>query len=182
MRRNHLWEDALKRFQAGFNFRKHVRVIFIREPAVDDGGPLREFLHLLMGEIATNNSLFSGQEDCRVPLPNVVGLQKLTFKHVGEMMAVSIIYGGPAPNFLAPSIVDYLLHGMGKVRATIDEVPCPIIRTKLYKVSCYIITLIQGGMTALATLNGISILMGDSLTAIIPLGYRQALVINTTAI
>ena len=86
-----------------------------------------------MGEIATNYSLFSGQEHCHVPLPNVVGLQKLTFKHVGEVMAVSIIHGGPAPNFLAPSIVDYLLNGMGRVRATVDKVPCPIIRTKLYK-------------------------------------------------
>ena len=43
MRRNHLGEDALKWLQAGFDFRKHTRVIFIREPAVDDGGPLHEF-------------------------------------------------------------------------------------------------------------------------------------------
>ena len=99
VRRNHLWEDTLKRFQAGLNFQKYVRVLFVGEPAVDDGGPLREFLHLLMGEIAANNSLFCGQEDCRVPLLNMVGLEKLTFKHIGEMMAVSIIHGGPAPNF-----------------------------------------------------------------------------------
>ena len=82
--RNHLWEDALKRFQAGFDFQKYVRVVFIGEPAVDDGGPLREFLHLLTGEIATNNSLFCGPEECRIPLPNVVGLEKLTYKHIGE--------------------------------------------------------------------------------------------------
>ena len=136
VRRNHLWEDSLKRFRAGFDFRKYVRVLFVGEPAVDDGGPLREFLHLLMGEIATNNSLFCGQADCRVPLPNVVGLEKLTFKHIGEMIAVSVIHGGPAPKFLAQSVVDYLLYGMGKVRATVEEVPCVTMRTKLYKVSC----------------------------------------------
>ena len=136
VRRNHLWEDTLKRFQAGLNFRKYVRVLFVGEPAVDDGGPLREFLHLLMGEIAANNSLFCGQEDCRVPLPNMVGLEKLTFQHIGEMMAVSIIHGGPAPNFLAQSVVDYLLYGIAKVRATIEEVPCATMRTKLYKVRC----------------------------------------------
>ena len=52
------------------------------------------------------------------------------------MMAVSIIHGGPAPNVSAPSVVDYLLFGMGKVRATVEEVPCATMRTKLYKVSC----------------------------------------------
>lgn len=134
VRRNHLWEDTLKRFQAGLNFRKYIRVLFVGEPAVDDGGPLREFLHLLMGEIATNNSLFCGQEDCRVPLPNMLGLEKLTFKHIGEMIAVSIIHGGPAPNFLAQSVVDYLLYGIRKVRTTIEEVPCATMRTKLYEV------------------------------------------------
>ena len=112
VRRNHLFEDTLKRFQGGLDFHKYVRVLFVGEPAVDDGGPLREFLHLLMGEIATNNSLFCGLEDCRVPLPNMVGLEKLTYKHVGEMMAVSIIHGGPAPNFMAKSVVDYLLYGI----------------------------------------------------------------------
>ena len=63
----------------------------------------------------------------------MVGLEKLTYKHIGEMMAVSIIHGGPAPNFLAPSVV---LFAMGKVRATVEEVPCATMRTKLYKVSC----------------------------------------------
>ena len=71
-----------------------------------------------------------------MPLPNMVGLEKLTFKHIGEMMAVSIIHEGPAPNFLAQSVVDYLLYGMGRVRATIEEVPCATMRTNLYKVSC----------------------------------------------
>ena len=135
VRRNHLWEDALKRFKVGLDFQKYVRVLFVGEPAVDEGGPLREFLHLLMGEIATNNSLFCGDENCRVPLPNMAALEKLTFKHIGEMMALSIIHGGPAPNFLPQSVVDYLLYGMGKVKTTIEEVPCATMRTKLYKVS-----------------------------------------------
>ena len=66
----------------------------------------------------------------------MVGLEKFTFKHIGEMMAVSVIHGGPALNFLAQSVVDYLLYRMGKVRATVEEVPCATMRTKLYKVSC----------------------------------------------
>ena len=58
VRRNHLWEDALKRFKSGLDFRKYVRVLFVGEPAVDDGGPLREFLHLLMGKLLPITAFF----------------------------------------------------------------------------------------------------------------------------
>ena len=45
VRRKHLWEDALRHFRSGINFQKYIRITFVGEPAVDDGGPLREFLH-----------------------------------------------------------------------------------------------------------------------------------------
>ena len=134
VRRKHVWEDSLRRFVAGIHFLKHLRVRFVGEPAVDDGGPLREFLYLLMGEIAANNSLFCGEENYRVPLPNMGALEKHTYKHVGEMIAVSLIHGGPAPTFFAPSMVDYIVHGIRKVKACIDEVPNPRIKNKLHKV------------------------------------------------
>ena len=62
VRRNHLWEDALKRFKSGLDFRKYVRVLFVGEPAVDDGGPLREFLHLLMGKLLPITAFFCDKE------------------------------------------------------------------------------------------------------------------------
>ena len=100
VRRKHLWEDALHHFQSGINFRKYIRITFVGEPAVDDGGPLRDFFHRLMGAIATNNCLFHGEEDCRVPVPNVTALEKCTYQYVGEMIAVSLIHGGPSPTFM----------------------------------------------------------------------------------
>jgi len=123
-RRKHLWEDALNRFKGGLDFTKYIRISFVGEPAVDEGGPLREFLHLLIGSIATNNSLFCGKDDCRVPAPNMVELTNKTYLHVGEMIAVSLVHGGPAPTFFAPSFVDYILYSLHKVKATTDEVPC----------------------------------------------------------
>ena len=135
VRRKHLWEDALHRFQSGINFRKYIRVTFVGEPAVDDGGPLRDFFHRLMGAIATNNCLFHGEEDCRVPAPNVTALEKRTYQYVGEMIAVSFIHGGPSPTFFAPSVVDYIVHGMNKVTATPKEVPYQHIKSKLKEVS-----------------------------------------------
>ena len=134
VRRKHLWHDALSRFESGLNFCKHLKVLFVGEPAVDDGGPLREFLYLLMGEIAANNSLFCGEENCRIPAPNMSALEKHTYKHVGEMIAVSLVHGGPSPTFFAPSVVDYIVYGLKRVKPTIDEVPNPIIRSKIYKV------------------------------------------------
>ena len=112
IRQKHLWEDSIHCFRSGIDFQKHLRVTFVGEPAVDAGGPLHEFLHLLMREIATNNSLFSGEETCRVPLPNMSALERQVYRHVGEMMAVSLVHGGPAPTFFAPSVVDYIVHGI----------------------------------------------------------------------
>ncbi len=135
IRRRHLWQDALERFQRGINFHKYFHITFLQDPAVDEGGPLREFLHLLMGSIATNNTLFCGGDDCRVPTPNMMELAKNTYQHVGEMLAVSLIHGGPAPSFFAPSVVSYIVHGMKSVKASVDEVPYSNIVKKLKEVS-----------------------------------------------
>lgn len=94
-------------------------------------GQCASFFYLLIGAIATNNSLFCGREDCCVPTPNQAELEKRTYQYVGQMIAVSIVHGGPSPAFFAPSLVDYIFHGMRKVKATAIEVPSPDIRNKL---------------------------------------------------
>ena len=99
VRRKHVWEDALHHFKSGLPTTKHLRITFLGEPAVDAGGPLREFLQLLMSEIARNNTLFCGDETARVPNHNMVELSKKTYEYVGSMLAVSIVHGGPAPYF-----------------------------------------------------------------------------------
>ena len=55
-RRRHIWEDALNCFKRGIPASKHLAITFLGEPAVDAGGPLREFFRLLLGEISRNNS------------------------------------------------------------------------------------------------------------------------------
>lgn len=96
--------------KCGINFQQQLCIVFVGEPAVDVGGPLREFLHLLMGEIAANNSLFLRRRALRAPVPNMAALQKLTFKHVGEMISVSPIHGGPPPTFLAQWTIMYMVQ------------------------------------------------------------------------
>ena len=58
--RRHVWSDTVRKLKNGFDVNKHIKVSFVRNVAVDEGGPRCEFLTLLMRDIAGNNSLFKG--------------------------------------------------------------------------------------------------------------------------
>lgn len=44
VRRRYIFDDTLAIIRSGFDEKKHLRVTFLGEPAVDGGGPRREFL------------------------------------------------------------------------------------------------------------------------------------------
>ena len=75
VRRGHIMDDALVAIRSGFDEKKHIRVRFLGEPAVDEGGPGREFFMLLMGAIANNSSLLDGPPNCRVLRHNTSAFQ-----------------------------------------------------------------------------------------------------------
>ena len=135
VRRKHIWEDALDYFRRGIPTSKHLRVTFFGEPAVDAGGPLREFFRLVLGELSRNNSLFCGVKTARAPLHNVIALSKKTFKYVGCMLAASLINGGPAPGFFADFVADYIVYGIDKVKVNVQDVIDPGMKEKLIKVN-----------------------------------------------
>ena len=136
IRRKHVWEDALHRFKSGLDLNKYLKVTFLGEPAVDEGGPLREFFHLLVSSISQNNNLFCSAEGGRVPRLNVTEFEKKTYYYIGMMLALSLVHGGPAPHFFTDAVADYIVYGMSKVRATPADVPDKVIRQKLLQV-CY---------------------------------------------
>ena len=83
--------------------------------------------------------LLTGDETARVPTHNIIQLQNKTYQHVGEMLAVSIVHGGPAPAF-SPAVANCILYGQyDKVMATIVDVPDASIREKLEKVTYTIV-------------------------------------------
>ena len=44
IRRKHIWKDFKVAYQQGVvRPEDHVKIVFIGEPAIDDGGPRREF-------------------------------------------------------------------------------------------------------------------------------------------
>ena len=122
-------------FKRGITFASPIRIRFIGEPAVDAGGPLREFFRLLMLAIFTNPSLFEGEDDSKVAAHNMAALEAQVFRHIGQMIAVSIMHGGPGPQCLSHAVVDYLTYGsMSKVHATISDIPDKDIEEKMARV------------------------------------------------
>jgi hypothetical protein len=135
VRRSHVLTDTLHFLRNGLDCSQNLRVVFVGEPAVDDGGPLREFLYLLMKALASNNMILCGPDESRMPMHNVTELKKNTFYYVGVIIALSLILGGPAPQFFTPAVADYIIYGSTSVIAGVaDVVNNSEIREKIRKI------------------------------------------------
>ena len=122
VRRKFIFEDTLHNLRNGLDLSKRLRVTFVGEPAIDDGGPMRKYLRLLLGAVISNNSLFCGDINSRYLQHNVVELNKKTYFHVGQIISMSLIHDGPVPSFFPQPIADYILHGLEKVKVGITDV------------------------------------------------------------
>ena len=52
-----------------------------------------------------------------VPYADMRALANEEFKAVGELMACSLVQGGPASSFLSMIVYDYLVHGMSSIQS-----------------------------------------------------------------
>ena len=96
VRRKHLLLDTLSTLRRiPWDKSKHLKVIFIGEPGVDDGGPKREYFRLLLQEIAHSNMYFRGPIEKRLPAHNVLAIQDNVYFHIGQIIAMSLVHGGP---------------------------------------------------------------------------------------
>ena len=89
VRRPHLFEDALSAFsKPSFNVAKVLKVRFVGEAAtVDDGGPRREFLSLLVKEIFLSSGVFSGWPFIVVVVQTIQALSSNRYYAVGNLFA-----------------------------------------------------------------------------------------------
>ena len=116
VRRKHIWKDSLRAFkQRGFTPRKWLKIEFVGESAIDEGGPRREYFRLGMQELQRNNALFQGALGKRVPSHNLQLLSNKEYRDVGRFFAMSILQGGPSPQFLSPTVAHYLLHQLPNI-------------------------------------------------------------------
>ena len=134
VRRKHILQDTLHKLRNGLDVGGHIRVVFVGEAAVDDGGPLREYFYLLMKSISEYTSIFCGPSDNKVPRHNVLELQKKTYYYIGVLFGLSLIHGGPAPQFFSSAVADYIIYGASNVKARPLDVVDSEIREKIEKV------------------------------------------------
>ena len=138
IRRNYISADTLSILRRPrFHFNWNVRITFVGEPAVDAGGPCREFFRLIIHEIMSNNTLFQGPMHARFPCHNMQELEKGTYKHIGQIISLSLVHDGPGPHCLASWVVDYILYGLGGVSPFPEQIPNYAIQTTVRKVTMH---------------------------------------------
>ena len=101
---------------------------------------MQEYMPLLLGSVVSNNSLFCGEIDSRFLRHNVIELNKKTYFHVGQILSITLVHGGPAPSFFAQPIADYILYGLDKVKISITDVQNLVIKRRSQKVSAHILS------------------------------------------
>ncbi|XP_061597519.1 G2/M phase-specific E3 ubiquitin-protein ligase-like [Cololabis saira] len=111
--RSDIWDGAVRGFKRGtFSEEKDLLVRFSDdggrfEEGVDTGGPKREFLSLLMKKL-NQRPIFDGPAESRYLVYNATAIREDEYSLVGKMIAVSIVHGGPGPNFLSRDLVSHI--------------------------------------------------------------------------
>lgn len=135
VRRSHIINDSIRAFsKPNFNVSKMLKVIFVGEPSVDDGGPRREFFELLMREAFTTSGLFVGWPQNVIPTHNVQALADNKYYVVGKIIATSLVQGGQPPVCFSPAVADYLVFDEVKSSPCLQDIPDYDVRQKLEKV------------------------------------------------
>ena len=111
--------------------RNVLKVSFIGEAAVDDGGPRREYLRLVLASMMNQSQPLTGPATCKVPQHNSLAVHNGEFYLIGLIIVFSLTQGGPAPSFFANSVVDYLFHG---VTPCISDIPDQSMQEKISEV------------------------------------------------
>ncbi|XP_028413666.1 G2/M phase-specific E3 ubiquitin-protein ligase-like [Dendronephthya gigantea] len=109
--RETIFSDCIAFFkQRRFDFTKPLKVTFEGEPAIDGGGPKREFFTVALRSLLSPSAtprLFEGRNDRFLPMHNTDALRANLFKVAGRMVASSILQGGPGFPHFPMSVYSY---------------------------------------------------------------------------
>ena len=138
VRRSNLVKDTIKAFsRPTFDVSKILKVTFIPEGSVDDGGPRREFFQLAIKECMNTSSLFTGWPRNVVPQHNVEAVANNTYFIVGKLIATCIVQGGQPPVCFAKAVADFLIYNEVRSKACLEDIPDCSVRDKLRQVITY---------------------------------------------
>lgn len=124
VRRSHLFSDALRTFsRLSFDPTKYLKVTFVGEPAVDEGGPRRELFRLLIQAATCTSGLFAGLPGHLTPIHCVEALSSNKFYVAGKMLATALIQGGQPPVCFCKPVADFLVFGSIKSAVNLHDIP-----------------------------------------------------------
>ncbi|XP_026072619.1 G2/M phase-specific E3 ubiquitin-protein ligase-like [Carassius auratus] len=120
-----------------FNPEAKLDVVFVDEDdngegAVDEGGPTREYLRLLMRAVHQSN-IFEGHEKDRQLSLDTQALQTKLYMWVAKMIAVCVVHGGVGPHFFSERLFNQIC-GIPTPPAMVDEVCDHAFREQLIKI------------------------------------------------
>ena len=69
------------------------------------------------------------------PVDSTFALASGDFQYAGELMASSIVQGGPAPNFLAKWVYTYMTGGLNEVEPSTSQIKEDNLRDIIAKVT-----------------------------------------------
>jgi hypothetical protein len=109
--RDSIFEDSIAFFkQRKFDFTVPIKITFAGEPAIDGGGPVREFFTILTRELLSSSSsirLFEGRNSRFLPIHNTDAVRSNLFKVAGRIVAASVCHGGPGFPVFSRAIYSY---------------------------------------------------------------------------
>ncbi|XP_078418992.1 G2/M phase-specific E3 ubiquitin-protein ligase isoform X2 [Cetorhinus maximus] len=137
--RTNVWEGALREMRRKtFSPTSTICVQFsddTRKPpvAVDLGNPCHEFFCLLMHHLE-NSVLFEGSTTSKNMTLNSRALRWDWYYEAGRMIAISIVHGGPSPNFFSTTLFNCLAYGPEVTEPTMEDVTHFEVTQKIKKI------------------------------------------------
>ena len=118
-----------------FDNNKAVRVTFLGESSVDEGGPGKEFFYLTLKCVAEDNTIFQGPPDRRSFRHNPQALRESKYFYAGKLITLSLANGGPGFLCLSEAVYNYFCYGLNQtVYPTISDLPDTDIKEQLEQV------------------------------------------------
>ena len=92
VRRSNVWEDAkIKMKKCSNDELNHlIKIQFVGEPAVDQGGPRNEFFSLVHSEVS-NSGMFIGKENRKCFNHDVLALEQRSFYIYGQLCYIAVM-------------------------------------------------------------------------------------------
>lgn len=132
VRRNKIWSDTCLKLDACTeeDLTKQLKVQFVGEPAVDQGGPKREFFTLINREATTH--LLSGCSG--IFRHNVLALNDKEFFKFGQLTALGLLQGSSGPRCFTQSVADFIIYGnTDSLSPSIEEIPVDKVKEKMQR-------------------------------------------------